>query len=53
MEPAAGLMVTPNVKLVRPLARGSMGSVWLGQHTTLDTEVAVKFIAPSNLHAEG
>jgi len=30
-----------------------MGSVWLGQHTTLDTEVAVKFIAPSNLHAEG
>jgi serine/threonine protein kinase len=45
MEPAPGMMVTSNVRLVRPIARGSMGSVWLGRHLTLETSVAVKFIA--------
>jgi len=52
MEPATGMMVTPNVRLVRPLAQGSMGSVWLGEHTTLETEVAVKFIASDTPQTE-
>jgi serine/threonine-protein kinase len=50
MKPAPGIHVTRNVKLVRPLGKGGMGSVWVGEHTTLDTEVAVKFISPE--HAE-
>jgi eukaryotic-like serine/threonine-protein kinase len=39
----AGDAVTPTIRLVRPLARGGMGSVWLAQHQTLQVEVAVKF----------
>jgi len=41
----AGAMVTPNVRLVHPLARGGMGSVWLAEHLGLQTQVAVKFMA--------
>ncbi|MBI4956227.1 MAG: protein kinase [Myxococcales bacterium] len=41
----AGRMVTTNVQLVRELGRGAMGSVWLADHLTLRTKVAVKFIA--------
>ncbi len=52
MLPAAGELVTRNVKLVRPLGKGGMGSVWIGAHTTLDTEVAVKFIAPEHADKE-
>ncbi len=48
MEPAPGTLVTRNVKLVRPLGKGGMGSVWVGEHTTLETEVAVKFISPEH-----
>lgn len=50
MTPAAGTLVTRNVKLLEPLGKGGMGSVWVAEHTTLETEVAVKFIAPE--HAE-
>lgn len=45
MDLKTGAKVTDNVRLVRPLAGGAMGSVWVGHHTTLQTEVAVKFIA--------
>ena len=45
MNPEPGMLVTSNVRLVRPLGSGGMGSVWLARHLTLDTEVAVKFIA--------
>jgi serine/threonine-protein kinase len=44
MEAAPGALVTPNVRLVRPLASGSMGSVWLAEHLRLDTQVAVKLV---------
>ena len=31
--------------IVRPLGRGGMGHIFLGQHTKLEREVAIKFIA--------
>ena len=51
MEPRAGILVTPNVKLTEKLGEGGMGSVWLADHLTLDTQVAVKFMAdPARLN---
>jgi hypothetical protein len=47
MKLGPGTKVTPNVQLVRLLGEGGMGSVWVADHLTLDTQVAVKFI-----HAE-
>lgn len=44
IELTAGLDVTPTVRLVRPLAEGGMGKVWIAQHTALATEVVVKFL---------
>src|SRR4030095_15247397 len=38
------MMVTPSVRLVRELAVGGMGSVWLADHLALQTQVAVKFM---------
>lgn len=40
----AGEHVTPQVRLVRPIGSGGMGSVWLADHLALKTQVAVKFI---------
>ncbi|MBN4050339.1 PhnD/SsuA/transferrin family substrate-binding protein, partial [Desulfobulbus sp. AH-315-M07] len=45
MELTAGTMVTSNVRLVELLGEGGMGSVWIADHLTLDTQVAVKFIS--------
>ncbi len=45
MELEAGKLVTPNVRLVRLLGKGGMGAVWVADHLTLDTQVAVKFIS--------
>ncbi len=44
-EPQVGMMVTPAVRLVRPLGAGGMGSVWVADHLALHTHVVVKFIA--------
>lgn len=41
----AGMRVGDNLELVRPLGRGGMGSVWVAEHLTLETQVAVKFIS--------
>ncbi len=41
----AGALVTPQVRLVRPLASGGMGTVWVAHHHGLATDVAVKLIA--------
>ena len=39
-----GDLVTPNIRLTRLLGEGGMGSVWVAEHLTLQTEVVVKFI---------
>jgi serine/threonine protein kinase len=36
---------TGNVRLVRRIGAGAMGAVWLADHLTLGTQVAVKFIS--------
>ena len=41
---SAGQHVTPNVRLVRELGAGGMGSVWLADHLSLKTQVVVKFM---------
>ena len=44
MELAAGQLVTPHVRLVRPLGEGGMGSLWVAEHLVERKEVAVKFV---------
>jgi serine/threonine protein kinase len=44
-EPSTGMMVTSNVRLLRPLGEGGMGSVWVAEHLSLRTHVVVKFMA--------
>jgi predicted ATPase len=39
-----GMLVTERVRLLCPLDRGGMGAVWVAEHLTLGTEVAVKFV---------
>jgi len=52
MPLAAGVQVSKNLRLVRLLGRGGMGSVWVAHHAGLDREVAVKFVA-DELQASG
>lgn len=40
----SGDLVTPNIRLTRLLGEGGMGSVWVADHLTLQTQVVVKFI---------
>jgi serine/threonine protein kinase len=42
--PFDGAMVTPTLRLVRQLGAGGMGSVWVADHLTLQTQVVVKFM---------
>jgi serine/threonine-protein kinase len=42
LEP--GMLGAPNVRLEKKLAEGGMGSVWVAEHLTLKTRVAVKFV---------
>jgi len=39
-----GARVSGSIELVRPLAAGGMGQVWLAEHRGLDIQVAVKFM---------
>ncbi len=48
-----GTLVTPNVKLIELLGQGGMGSVWIADHVTLNTQVAVKFISAQLANDEG
>ncbi len=45
MELSPGTFVTDNLRLVELLGEGGMGCVWVAEHLTLRTKVAVKFIA--------
>jgi serine/threonine-protein kinase len=45
MKLQPGTEVTPNVRLEKLIAHGAMGDVWLAEHLTLATQVAVKFIS--------
>ncbi|HRI68087.1 MAG TPA: serine/threonine-protein kinase [Polyangium sp.] len=44
-----GQLVTPTLKLARLLGKGGMGSVWLADHLTLGTQVAIKFMSIANI----
>lgn len=43
---SAGEKLTPSLTLVRPLAEGGMGSLWVAEHSGLGAEVAVKLMSP-------
>src|SRR5690606_7201408 len=45
MELLPGTQVTDNVRLVAVLGEGGMGSVWVADHLSLKTRVAVKFLS--------
>jgi serine/threonine-protein kinase len=40
-----GAHVTANIRLVRLLGQGGMGSIWLADHLGLHTQVVVKFVS--------
>ena len=40
-----GAMISPTLRLVRPLAVGGMGSVWVADHLAFRTHVVVKFMS--------
>ncbi|MEP7123188.1 MAG: serine/threonine-protein kinase [Byssovorax sp.] len=42
-----GVVIAGRYTLVRPLAKGGMGSVWIARHRDLEIDVTVKFMAPS------
>jgi len=42
--PTAGDSITPSIRLVRELGAGGMGSVWIADHVSLQTQVVVKFM---------
>ena len=44
LDLAAGTMAAPNIRLERVLRQGGMGSVWVAEHLSLKTKVAVKFM---------
>ncbi|HEY6462473.1 MAG TPA: protein kinase, partial [Polyangiaceae bacterium] len=40
-----GVAVTTNIRLLRSLGAGGMGSVWIADHLALHTQVVVKFMS--------
>ncbi|MBI4704497.1 MAG: serine/threonine protein kinase [Deltaproteobacteria bacterium] len=47
LEPGAA--IAEHLRLVRLLGKGAMGSVWVADHLTIGTQVAVKFMSPASL----
>lgn len=52
MQPAPGILINPRVRLLRALDEGAMGTVWVAEHLTLHTEVAVKFVSTELLEQD-
>ncbi|WP_437302198.1 protein kinase domain-containing protein [Sorangium sp. So ce388] len=48
-----GQQVTSTLRLARQLGKGAMGSVWVADHLTLGTQVAVKFMSPAYAEQSG
>ncbi len=44
MTPARGKVIASKYRLIRPLASGGMGSLWVAHHLDLEVDVAVKFM---------
>ncbi len=44
MQRAPGTQINDKVRLLRPLGKGGMGSVWVAEHSGLDAKVAVKLL---------
>jgi serine/threonine-protein kinase len=47
---APGMIIADRFELLRPLGKGTMGSLWVAHHQTLDVDLALKFIDPDLLH---
>ncbi|MBN4050436.1 serine/threonine protein kinase [Desulfobulbus sp. AH-315-M07] len=47
MDLQPGLLVTEDVRLVRPLKSGAMGSIWVAEHLQNKAPLAVKFVSSS------
>ncbi len=47
-HPHPGQIIGGRYELVRVIGRGSMGAVWLANHLTLDEQVALKLLAPTD-----
>lgn len=45
MQPRPGILVAGRYELLRPLASGGMGTLWVARHDTLGIDVALKFIS--------
>jgi serine/threonine-protein kinase len=45
MAPGEGTIIAEKYRLLRPLARGGMGSIWVARHVELEMDVAVKLVA--------
>jgi serine/threonine protein kinase/CheY-like chemotaxis protein len=45
--PPSGTTLDRKYRLERPIAKGGMGSVWLGVHLALGVNVAIKFMDPA------
>lgn len=43
---APGMIIAERFELLRPLGKGTMGSLWVAHHKTLDIDLALKFIDP-------
>jgi serine/threonine-protein kinase len=45
MPAAPGTLLTPSIRLLRPLGEGGMGAVWLAENVALRTQVVVKVMS--------